>query len=684
MDAKILNAQAKAALRAGDFPKAEALIRQLGAGWPGHPQVILLTAMLRGQQNRHAEAVKLLESLLGLPGDHTAAFLHLGDSLQALGRFEEAVARYDAALAAKPDNPKILSCRGNALAALQRFDEALANQNAALALEPGQAIVWHNRASLLMQINRPGEALADFERALNLSPDFAQALNGKGTALLSLRQPALALPCFEGALALKPGNTAFLMNHAVALAHLDRLGDALRDYDRILAIDPAFPKLQGQIALAALYDCDWQRMADIAVTLPAQVKAGTPGFDPWTLMGYGANGALLLDCARNALRDMLPPPSPPHWTGEVYAHDRIRVAYLSADFRSHPVGFQLVEVLAHHDRARFEVIGISSGEDDGSDIRDRLRLACDQFHDVQAMSDIELARLLRDLEVDIAVDLSGHTLGHRLGALMERPAPVQATWLGHPGTTGAGFIDYILGDAVVTPPEHQAFYSEKIVALPDSFFPFDTGKPIAAPPTRTEAGLPETGFVFCCFNRDWKIAPPVFDIWLRLLQQVPDSVLWLRSYTERSNTILRNRAEERGVAGHRLIFTGRADLDVHLARHALADLFLDTLPYGAHATAADALWAGLPVLTQMGDGFAGRVGASLLTAAGLPELITRSPQEYEATALALARDPARLRAIREKLAASRASAPLFDSARFTRNLETAYEKMLAEKAAEKI
>ncbi|HEX4634678.1 MAG TPA: hypothetical protein VH189_00755, partial [Rhizomicrobium sp.] len=329
--------------------------------------------------------------------------------------------------------------------------------------------------------------------------------------------------------------------------------------------------------------------------------------------------------------------------------------------------------------ARFEVIGISSGEDDRSEIRGRLRLAFDQFHDVQGISDLEVARLMRNIEVDIAVDLSGHTFGQRLGALIQRPAPVQAAWLGYPGTTGAAFIDYILGDAVVTPPEHQAFYSEKIATLPDCFFPLDTGKRVAAPLTRAEAGLPETGFVFCCFNRNWKIMPPVFDSWLRLLQQVPGSVLWLRSYTERSNTALRQRAEERGVASSRLIFAERTEMDVHLARHTLADLFLDTLPYGAHATAADALWAGLPVLTQMGEIFPGRVGASLLTAANLPELITRSPEDYEATALALARDPTRLKAIGDKLAANRTSAPLFDTARFTRNLEAAYATMLAEK-----
>ena len=679
MDLKTLNEQAKAALQAGDMVKAEALIAQLGAARPGHPQVILLTGLLRGQQGRHQEAAHQLESLLKLDPRNAKILLHLGNALQGLGRFGAAVARYDAALAIKPDAPDILSCRGNALQALERFDEALASHNAALALETGQAIAWYNRGSLLLKIQRPGEALADLERALTLSPDFAQALDNKGNALMLLRQPALALPCFEQALTLDPSNPGFLMNHASTLVHLDRFVDALADYDRILAINPNFPKLHGQIALAALFACDWNRMAAVAQSLPAQVEAGTQGFDPWTLIGYNADGPLLLRCARNTLREKLPPSSPALWTGQAYAHDRIRLAYLSSDFRSHPVGFQIAEVLTRHDRNRFEVIGISSGEDDGSDIRSRLRLAFDQFHDMQGKSDGDVARLIRELEVDIAVDLSGHTFGHRLGALAQRPAPLQAAWLGYPGTTGADFIDYILGDPVVTPPEQQPFYSEKILPLPDCFFPLDTGKASAAPLTRTQAGLPETGFVFCCFNRDWKIMPPVFDVWLRLLHQIPGSVLWLRSRTEDSNITLRRRAQERGMDRNRLVFAGHAERDVHFARQALADLFLDTLPYGAHATAADALWAGLPVLTQMGGIFPGRVSASLLTAAGLPELITRTPEEYEAAALALARDPARLKAIRGKLAANRTTAPLFDTARFTRNLETAYDKMLAER-----
>lgn len=678
MDLKALNQQAMSALHSGELARAEGLIGQLAGARPGHPQVVLLTGMLRGHQGRHEEAVRLLESVLKQRPGSATLLLYLANALQGLGRFGEAVARYDAALAARPGGADILTSRGNALAALERVDEALASHNAALALETRDERLWYNRGILLIKMKRFGEALADFEQALALRPDFTDALNNKGNALLSLRQPQPALACFEQALALKPNDVTFLVNHAVALTHLGRHGEAIDDYDRVLAIAPDHPKMSGYTALAALYGCRWDRMAAITPQIPAQVKAGVPGHDPWTLMGYGVEGALLLKCARNVVREAFAP-APPLWTGRAWRHDRIRLAYVSSDFCDHPVGFQLAEVLERHDRSKFEVIAISSGEEDGSDIRARLMRAFDQFHDMAGESDDAVARKLHALEVDIAIDLSGHTYANRLGAFAMRPAPVQATWLGHPGTTGADFMDYIIADSIVAPPEHQQFYSEKIIALPDGFFPLDTAKALGTCPTRAEAGLPETGFVFCSFNRDWKITSATFDLWLRLLQQIPDSVLWLRAPVHSSGAHLQARAAERSIALERLVFAGTLPLANHLARHARADLFLDTLPYGAHATAADALLAGLPVLTQLGETFPGRVGASLLTAAGLPELITRTPQEYEATALALARDPFRLKALREKLATNRTSAPLFDMARFTRGLEAAYETMLKEK-----
>ena len=679
VDAKTLIAHAFAVHQAGDLAQADALYSRMLAAMPGHPQISYFLGALRIQQGRSAEALPLLTLAHKANPRNASVVLHIGNALQELGRFEEAVAQYDAALTLKPDFADAANNRGNALRALGRMDAALASFDAALALAPADANIWYNKGGLLQIMGRQEEAVAAFDRAIALRPDHAESHSNKGNALTALRKPALALPCFERAIALQPDRPEFRMNRAAALSHLDRFGEALAEQERVRAIAPDYPKLFGQMALMALYECDWPRMARIGAELPARVQRGETGIDPWTLIGYGADNALLLQCARNTMRETLPATPAPLWQGTRYAHDRIRVAYVSADFRHHPVGFQIVELLERHDRTRFEVIAISSGEDDGSPTRARILAACDQFHEMAQASDLDVAQTLRALEVDVAIDLSGFTHGTRVAAFAWRPAPAQGAWLGYPGTTGADGVDFILGDAIVTPLQHQPFYSETILPLPGCFFPLDSSRAIGTVPTRAEAGLPEDGFVFCCFNRNWKITPPVFDIWMRLLRDIPGSVLWLRQYTPSSGETLKREAKARGIDPARLVFAGQVPVDVHLARHRLADLFLDTRPYNAHTTAADALYAGLPVLTQMGDVFAARVGASLLTAAGLPELITHSAQEYEATALGLARDPARLKALRDKLAANRATAPLFDMNRFAREIEAAYEKMLAAK-----
>ena len=341
-------------------------------------------------------------------------------------------------------------------------------------------------------------------------------------------------------------------------------------------------------------------------------------------------------------------------SGAIWRNEKIKVAYLSSDFRLHPLSFLMAELFELHDRSQFEVIGVSFGPDDRSDMRSRLVAAFDQFIDVRTKSDQEVARLLNDLRIDIAVDLNGHTQGARSGILAFRPAPIQVSYLGFPGTTGADFIDYIIADAIVLPFDEQPYYTENIVHLPDCYQVNDRKRTIASrTPTREELGLPAQGFVFCCFNNNWKITPAVFDVWMRLLKAVEGSVLWLFRDNRDAETNLRKEAAARGIDPTRLVFADRLPLDDHLARHRLADLFLDTLPYNAHTTASDALWAGLPVLTCRGKTFAGRVAASLLTAVGLPELLTDSLEEYEALALRLATDPLLRSGLRERLRKNR-------------------------------
>ena len=420
----------------------------------------------------------------------------------------------------------------------------------------------------------------------------------------------------------------------------------------------------------------WDQAERLARALRARVDEGN-FVDPLTSLAFGFEPAIQLKTAETCIRLFSPVArcSFTHRTKD--DPEKLRIAYVSSNFRQHPVGLAIVELLERHDHARFEVIGMSYGSNDASDTRLRIARSFDRFHDVAADSDRNIARLLHDLDVHIAVDLNGLTGGCRPGVLAHRPAPIQVGYMGFAGTTGAAFIDYILADATVLPFDQQPFFSERIVHLPDCYHTSDATRPISPQtPARADLGLPERGLVFCCFNQSYKIAAAVFDIWMRLLTQVPDSVLWLSAMNDLAQANLRREALARGVDPARLIFAPRVDRTAdHLARHRAADLFLDTLPYNAHSTAIDALWTGLPVVTCAGGAFAGRVAASLLKAAGLPELVTNSLHEYEALILKLATDPAHLASIRRKLEINRLACPLFDSDRFRRHIEAAYTTM---------
>jgi predicted O-linked N-acetylglucosamine transferase (SPINDLY family) len=414
--------------------------------------------------------------------------------------------------------------------------------------------------------------------------------------------------------------------------------------------------------------CDWRGIG----LLQRDLLSSSERFSPFGALTIDSTPAQQLAVARTWCEQRYAAIKPLPQNSD-HRGGKIRLGYLSADFCNHAMAHPVAALIEHHDRQRFEIIAYSYGPDDGSPMRRRLAQACDRFTDIRSMPAIEAAKLIQADGIDILIDLAGYTTGARTEILAFRPAPVQVNFLGYPGTMGAGFIDYIIADPVCIPLGEDVYFSETVVRLADCYQPNDRRREIAETPSREACGLPARGVVFCCFNNIYKIAPEMFAVWMRLLEQVPDSVLWLLD----GNTAARqNLRREAGGAADRLIFAPRQPMPDHLARHRLADLFLDTLPYNAHTTASDALWAGLPVLTCRGKTFAGRVAASLLTAVGLPELIASSLADYEALALGLAREPARLAAVRDKLAANRHTAPLFDSVRFARAIETAYRQMV--------
>jgi predicted O-linked N-acetylglucosamine transferase (SPINDLY family) len=530
-------------------------------------------------------------------------------------------------------------------------------------------------ANSLLQLGRKPEALTCYESYLKGNPNSAEAWHNRGIALSQMQRFDEAVASFDKVLALRPDSAQTWSNRAHAQFEQKRYEEAVADYDKALALDPEAGSARGYRLLAKLWCCDWRNLdADIA-EVSSRVRAGARVIQPFGHLSVSRDPADQLLCAR--LWSARQEPQSPLWRGERYAHDKIRVAYVSGDFCVHPVSILMAGVFEHHDKSRFETTAISFGPDDGSDLRWRIARSFDRFVDVRGRMDFDIAKLMRELEIDIAVDLMGLTGAARNAILAHRPAPLQVNYLGFPGTMALPHMDYIIADPIVIPPNEARHYTEKIVHLPDTYMASDAHRRVADRVfTRADAGLPETGFVFACFNNSYKFSPAIFETWMRVLKVVDNSVLWLSEPNPVAKRNLADEAERHGVSRHRLVFAPFLDrIDDHLARLKLADLFLDTLPCNAHTTASDALFAGVPVLTTPGTTFAGRVGASLLSAIGLRELIAESLASYERRAIELARNPGVLAAIRETLKANQASHPLFDTARFTRHLEAAFAQV---------
>jgi protein O-GlcNAc transferase len=638
MDLQSLYNQAQAAQKAGQLAQAEQAYRQILAQAP-LPEVMV----------------------------------NLGNVLAAQNRREEALANFDKALIARPDLFEALYNRANLLLELKRPEDALKNYDRVVALRPDFVSGWNNRGTALRTLQRLEDALASFSRAATLSPAHGNAATNVAIVLWDLGRLEEALAAADRALTIAPQSADALYIKANVLRDMKRLDEALAHFEQTLTANPAHQHALTGAAQMALNLCDWERVEALRSQVIDNAASGPAVIQPFVLLGYSDDAGLHRRCAENYVRRTVP--ARPALSSARYRHDRIRLAYLSADFHQHPTAQLLAELFERHDRKRFEVTGVAFGPDDASAMRGRMRQAFDHFEDVRGQSDAEVAAWLKARETDIAVDLNGHTAGARTGIFAFRPAPVQVNYLVYPGTIGADFIDFVLADRIVLPADQQAFFREKIVHLPNCYQANDATSALLPAPTRAEAGLPAKGFVFCCFNAGWKITRPLFDIWMRLLAQTTDSVLWLLDGPHAPS--LRQQAQARGIAPSRLIFAPKLAPDRHLARHQLGELFLDTLPYNAHTTCSDALWAGVPVISCYGNAFPGRVAASLLKAIDLPELVTTRLADYEALALELATNPALLKATREKLARNRLTTPLYDSERFRKNIEAAYEAMLA-------
>jgi len=601
-----------------------------------------------------------------------------GGLLQQLGRFVEAIADFDLALAVKPDHVDAHLNRAFLLSQLRRYEEALAGYVRLLELRPEVPGVHLFHGNMLKELNRREEAAAAYGRAIALDPNYSEAYANRGIVLYDLGFVEEALASYGRAIEIKPDYADAYFNRAYVLRSLKRFDAATLDYERAARLSPGIEFLPGVRMETRLQTCDWTEFESLLAEITAGVESGRPVSHPFNLLGLVDSPSLQLKAARIWMSRACPADESlgpiPRWA----RHEKLRVGYFSPDFREHPTSRLLAELIETHDRSRFEVFGFSFGPDTDDEARRRLIAGFDQFTDVDTVSNRDVASLARSLELDIAVDLGGYTHNGRLGIFALRAAPIQVSYLGYLGTLGTSYIDYVLADPVVVTPASAAQFTEKVVYLPDTFQVNDRKRRIAERIfTRAELGLPPAGFVFCCFNTSYKILPTTFSSWMRILGRVPLSVLFLLSGDAALEANLRASAARHRIDPRRLVFADRLPPAEYLARYRAADLFLDTLPYNAGATASDALWAGLPVLTLAGDSFASRIAASLLRAVGLPELITTSRDAYEDLAVALASDPLRLRQIRNRLLDTGPDSTLFDTDRFRRHLEAAFLAMQA-------
>lgn len=668
--------QAVQAFEGGNMDRAGSILKRVLQAEPKNLPALHILGLIKASQKKYEEAVELLskaarispnegsiqfnlakalvdcgferrslphhQKAVSLSPDNAGAWLNYGKAVSSLGLHEEALAYFDRSISLKPNYVEALLNKGAALKELRSYESAISFAEQVLALDPALAEGWSNKGIALKELERYEEALASYDKAISLKPDYGDAWSNKATVLNILKHHAEAAKCYFRALELSIGQTYLL----------------------------------GQAHHQMMLSCDWTNFEKITHEIFLQIESDRKCAEPFGFQGIAQSEDLLRKCAVSYSKNKYPEMT--HLTGDrKYHHEKIRIGYVCGEFREQATSILLTRIWELHDQSKFEIFAFDNGWSDGSNYRQRIEIAFQKVYDISHLADFDAAKLIAENEIDILVNLNGFFGLGRQGVFAYRPAPLQVNYLGFPGTIGAPYIDYLIADELVVPPSSQKYYVEKIAYLPNSYQANDDQRRISSRKfTKGEMGLPEVGFIFACFNNSYKITPAIFNLWEKILKAVEGSVLWILMDNSTARYNLLKEASARGLASERFIFAGRLDLPEHLARHQLADLFLDTLPYNAHTTASDALWSGLPVLTLKGDTFPGRVSASLLTAIGLSQLITYSENEYVALAVHLAKNPIKLQEIKMQLVKNIATESLFNPNIFTKNIELAFLKMM--------
>jgi len=664
----------------GEVDVAEAMYRDIVREIPLCFDALHLLGIVATDRGAPEEGVRFIRRALAVDPSQPVAHYNLARALMAKGDGPSALECVNRATSLQPSFADAWLLHGNLLQQAGQFDESVASYERAIALQPDFPEAYSNLAAALRTLRKTERAMQSADRALALNPNYAKGFNNRGLILLDGHRQAAAVEDFRRAIALEPTFANALHNLGIALMQLRRFEEARDAFARLAVLVPGFPHLQGNLLHAKLSCCDWREFDAMAEAVRQAAERGEHVDVPMSFLNISGSARLQRRCAQAYTEAHFSEQPAEHRPGARDNDGRIRVAYLSGDFGEHAVSYLLGGVFARHDLTRFDTIALSWDRVGEGSKRRSIEAAFSRFIDITAASDADVARLMRELKVDIAVDLTGHTLGQRTGILARRAAPVQVNYLGLPATMGARYIDYLIADEFAVPEEQRHHYAEQIVRLP-CFQPNDDRRHLTPDPSRILHGLPETGFVFCSFNNNTKLNPLSFDVWMRLLQSVPGSVLWMLADSPLAADNLRREAMQRGVDSTRLIFAKRVTYDDYLARYAHADLFLDSTPFNGGTTVSDALSMGVPVLTCAGESLSARMAGSLLSCLGLAELVTASLADYEATAIGLAAAPLRLQALRQRLVHARAHHPFFDTDRYRRHLESAYQTMWERNAA---
>lgn len=662
--------------RQGLLVQAKKIYQEVLEQQPQHAEALHLLGVIAAQSGDPRQAVDFMSKSIERNPNNAMAHTNLGNSLSDLGQYQAAVDSYSKAIAINPDYVNAYRNRGNALNALQKHRAAIASYDKAIAINPDIAETYYLRGNALLASLQHQAAVESYRHAIAIKKDHADTYLNLGIALASLGQHRAAVENFDKAISIQPSHSGAYANRGSALMEMTCYQTAADSYEKAFTIRPDIDFLYGLLLSAKMQICAWHHVGNQDFDLVRRIQCGEKVTTPFPFLAQSTSLPLQRQAAEIWVREKAPGTLE---LGPIAKHGRskkILIGYFSMDFGNHPIAHLATGLFESHDRDKFEVYAFSYGPDVKNEMRARLEAAFDKFLDVRDKSDREIAELARLMKIDIAIDLAGHTAHARTGIFALRTAPVQINYLGYPGTMGAEYMDYLIADKTLIPEASQHHYSEKIAYLP-SFQANDSKRKVSDKVfTRAELGLPETGFVFCCFNNNYKMTASTFDGWMRILKQVAGSVLFLYAENDSAAINLRVEASRRGVVIDRLVFGKKLPVSEYLARYRVADLFLDTFPFNAGTTASDALWVGLPVLTFTGEAFASRMAASLLTAIDLPELITSTQEEYEALAVQLALNPERLQVIKQKLDRNRLTTPLFDTKQFTQHIEDAYTQMV--------